>query len=157
MYLFYTISLSMALLTVWMTLASSVFSLVVMLAEITGLETPQARPRAALEATKTYETFLDDRLEGSPMTRWDCTHLLFAKQREMEKNFQRLRVRSQNDNFCDTTVQSLRSCSMMYVNSSGCNHENKCTDLHWLPSSAACTDWPSRRDQGSKSRHTNGR
>ena len=58
MYVFYTMSLSMALLTVWMRLESSLFSLVVMLAEITGLETPQARPRAALEETKTYETFL---------------------------------------------------------------------------------------------------
>ena len=71
----------------------------------------------------------------------------------MEENFQRLRIRSQNDSLCNTTVQSLRSCSMMYVNSSGCNHEDKCTDLHWLPSSAACTGWPSRRDRGSKSRH----
>lgn len=63
------------------------FSLLVILAEITGLETPQARPRAALEATNMYETFLNVWLDDSPMTWWDCAHLLFAKQREMEKNF----------------------------------------------------------------------
>ena len=60
MYVYYTMSLSMDRLMVWMRLESSLFSLVTTLAAITGLETPQALPRAALEATKTYETFWAD-------------------------------------------------------------------------------------------------
>lgn len=49
----YTRSFSIAFLTVWIWLDSSFDSPVVTLAEMTGLETSQARPRAALEGTKT--------------------------------------------------------------------------------------------------------
>ena len=54
---FYIICWSIARLMVWIRLESSLFSFVVTLAAMTGLETPQALPRAALEATKMYETF----------------------------------------------------------------------------------------------------
>src|ERR1700733_11392987 len=47
----------MASLTVLIWLCSSLDSLVVTLAEITGLETLHARPRAAFDGTKTYGTF----------------------------------------------------------------------------------------------------
>lgn len=50
-------SLSMDCLMVRMRLESSLFSFVVTLAAITGLETPQALPRAAFDAMKMYETF----------------------------------------------------------------------------------------------------
>ena len=50
-------SLSISLLMVWIWLDNSLFSFVVTLAAMTGLETPQALPNAAFEATKTYWTF----------------------------------------------------------------------------------------------------
>ena len=59
------VSLSMSCLMVWIWLESSLFSFVVMLAAMTGLVTPQARPSAALEGTKTYGTFYGKEMSGN--------------------------------------------------------------------------------------------
>lgn len=69
----------------------------VTLAEITGLDTLQARPRAALEGTKTYGTFYSPLRLRSPSCIAEVTHLFFAQEREMEKDFERLCISSQND------------------------------------------------------------
>lgn len=85
----------------------------VTLAEMTGRETLQARPSAALEGTKTYGTFCRDaRGYFSKMDtteKQSGTHLLFAKQREMEQNLKWLSVSGQHDELGDTTVESLGS------------------------------------------------
>ena len=75
-------SLSTASWIVWIWLESSLFSLVVMLAAMTGLVTPHARPRAALELTKMYGTFCDIRRFGDTSRKSDMlAHLLLAQQR----------------------------------------------------------------------------
>lgn len=77
-----------------------------MLAAITGLETPQARPRAAFDATKTYGTFfVSHQHHGGEDVRQ--SHLLFAQQRKMEQDLQRFRVGSKDDDFRNTAVESL--------------------------------------------------
>ena len=40
----------------------------------------------------------------------DAAYLLFAKKRKVEQNFEGLGISSQDDNFCDTTVQGLGGC-----------------------------------------------
>ena len=67
----YTMSLSTSSLIVWIWLESSLFSLVVMLAAMTGLVTPHARPSAAFELTKMYGTFCNmwsNRERSAPRT-----------------------------------------------------------------------------------------
>ena len=85
MYTFYTISLSMALLTVWMRLESSLFSLVVILAAITGLETPQAQRYRRMSQTVRARTtrwvegrFRDSLLGESTPGRKDLAEALEA-------------------------------------------------------------------------------
>lgn len=84
-----------------------------------------------------------DVLANSSVSTWSyetvhrTTHLLFAKEREVKQNLQRLGISSQDDNFCDTTVQGLRGCRHTSI---GCAFaSDKSPHLHWLPSSAACT------------------
>lgn len=55
--LHYIMSLSISCLIDLIFSASSLFSLVITLTAMTGREIPQARPSAALDATKTYGTF----------------------------------------------------------------------------------------------------
>ena len=78
-----------------------------MLAAITGLETPQARPRAAFDATKTYGTFCVERQHHGNEDVMARSHLLFTQQRKMEKDLQRFRVGGQNDDLRNTAVEGL--------------------------------------------------
>ena len=93
-----------------MRLDSSLFSFVVILAAITGLETPQALPSAAFEATKMYETFYKLAVNGRIRRRSSNEYLFFAQKGKMKQNLQGLRVSGENDNLSYTTVQSLRGC-----------------------------------------------
>lgn len=83
----------------------------VTLAEMTGLDTLHARPRAAFEGTKTYGTFW---LSGSTTSRQEINeegYLFLTKKGEMEQDFERLSISSQDDELCDTTVKSFGSCT----------------------------------------------
>lgn len=76
------------------------------------------RPRDATSTTegglRCDEDVLDVLSSGVRQAVYDiklrfATYLLLAQQGEMEKDFQRLRIGSQNDQFSDTTVEGLGS------------------------------------------------
>ena len=63
---------------------------------MTGLETLQARPRAAFDGTNTYGTFYPPVRQRSSWVA-EITHLLFTQEREVEQNFERLCVSGQDN------------------------------------------------------------
>jgi hypothetical protein len=91
----YTSNFSIACLIVVTWLCSSLDSLVVTLAAITGRETLHARPRAAFDGTNMYGTFCKGvsvigQVGGE-------SHLLFAQEREMQQDLYRFCVGSENN------------------------------------------------------------
>lgn len=79
---------------------------------MTGLDTLHARPRAAFEGTKTYGTFW---LSGSTThvkaNKNKKGYLFLAKEGEMEQDFERLSISSQDDELRDTAVKGFGSCT----------------------------------------------
>ena len=106
----HTMIWSMALLIVSSWLWSSRCSDVVTLAAITGRETLQARPKAALDSTKMYGTFCGThsivKIELSKAL--ENGYLLFAKQGKVQENLKRFCVGGENDELGDTAVQGFR-------------------------------------------------
>jgi len=72
---------------------------------MTGRETLQARPSAALLGTKTYGTFYDSpellRISQNPFY---LTYLFLTEERKVKQNLQWLCVCCKDDELCDTTV-----------------------------------------------------
>jgi hypothetical protein len=91
----YTSSFSIAFFIVVTWLCSSLDSLVVTLAAITGRETLHARPRAAFDGTKMYGTFC----KGVSMIEHvgGESHLLFAQEREMQQDLYRFCVSGEDN------------------------------------------------------------
>lgn len=77
----------------------------VMETAITGRETPQARPRAVLEGTKTYGTWWS----ANVLTSSAAHVLVLAKKREVKDNLDGLNVAGENDDLGDTEKVSNHS------------------------------------------------
>jgi len=70
--------------------------------EITGRETPQARPKACFEGTKTYGTFCE---ETSVKHALHSSYLVLAKQGKMQQNFQGFSIGRHNNQLGSTAVE----------------------------------------------------
>ena len=76
---------------------------------MTGRDTPQARPKACLERTKTYGTFLSwqgNASEGRAKFKMVAGANL-AEERQVQQDLQRLSVGSHNDELGNAAVQRL--------------------------------------------------
>lgn len=73
-----------------------------MLTEMTGRVTPQARPSAVLLGTKTYGTG-----NGQLCAQHALTILVLAEQRQVQQDFNRLRVCGHDDELADAAVERL--------------------------------------------------